>query len=68
MAIMLIKNELRTGHMLDVNTDTVCFLIQKARAFHVKESVSIPEEPLSSSDDWALQVLANHRGSLSFSY
>lgn len=46
--------------MLDINTDTVCYLIQKARAFHVKESVSIPEEPLNSSDDWALQVLANH--------
>ncbi len=46
--------------MLDVNPETVCFLIQKVREFHIKEEVTIPEEPLSSSDDWALQVLANH--------
>jgi len=48
--------------MLDVNVDTICFIIQQARAFHVKEEVTIPEEPLNSADDWALQVLANHRG------
>lgn len=46
--------------MLDINPETVCYLLQLARAFHVKESVSIPEEPMSSSDDWALQVLADH--------
>jgi len=48
--------------MLDVSIATICFLIQQARAFHVKEDVTIPEEPLNSSDDWALQVLANHVG------
>lgn len=48
--------------MLDINPDTVCYLIQKARAFHVKESVSLPEDPLNSTDDWALQVLASHLG------
>lgn len=48
--------------MLDINPDTVCNLIQLARAFHVQETVSIPEEPLNTSDDWALQVLAGHAG------
>jgi len=47
--------------MLDVNVDTICFLIQKARAFHAQEEVSIPEQPLNATDDWAVQVLANHR-------
>lgn len=46
--------------MLDINPETVCYLIQKARAFHAKEGVSIPEEPYNTSDDWALQVLADH--------
>lgn len=47
--------------MLDVNPDTVRFLIDKAREFHVKESVTFPEEPLSPSDDDPIpQVLADH--------
>jgi hypothetical protein len=47
--------------MLDVSVDTICFLIQMARVFHAKEEVVIPEQPLNATDDWALQVLANHR-------
>jgi len=46
--------------MLDLNPDTVRFIVDKARAFHVKEAVTIPEEPLSPSDDWAQQILADH--------
>jgi len=46
--------------MLNVNPDTVCFLISKARAFHCKEGVVIPEVPDSPSEDWALQALADH--------
>jgi len=45
---------------MDLNPDTVQFIIDKAREFHVKEEVTIPEEPLSPSDDWARQVLADH--------
>lgn len=48
--------------MLDINPETVCNLVQLARSFHVQETVSIPEEPLNSSDDWARQVLAGHAG------
>lgn len=46
--------------MLDVNPETVCRLIVLARVFHAKEAVVIPQEPSSPSDDWALQVLADH--------
>ncbi|PAU60819.1 hypothetical protein BZL41_15085 [Pseudomonas sp. PIC25] len=46
--------------MLDVNPDTVCRLIALARAFHAKDVVVFPQEPTSPSDDWALQVLADH--------
>ncbi len=45
---------------MDLNPDTVFFIIDKAQEFHVKEQVTIPEEPLSPSDDWARQVLADH--------
>ena len=45
---------------MDVRPDKVCFIIQKAHEFHAKEEVVIPEEPSAPSDDWALQVLADH--------
>ncbi|RMF99356.1 MAG: DUF3775 domain-containing protein [Gammaproteobacteria bacterium] len=46
---------------LELNRETVEFLIDKAQEFHVKEAVTIPEEQsLSPSDDWARQVLAAH--------
>lgn len=51
--------------MLDVNPDTVCYLISKAREFHAKEEVVIPEVPDSPSDDWARQVLADHADDMS---
>ncbi len=47
--------------MLDLNPETVCFLVEKAREFHAKEEVTIPEEPLNPSDSSALAVLADHR-------
>jgi hypothetical protein len=54
------------GRELELNRDTVQFLIDKAHEFHVKEAVTIPEEPLSPSDDWARQVLADHGDDPSF--
>jgi hypothetical protein len=45
---------------LEINSDTVCFLISKAREFHAKEQVVLPDIPDSPSEDWALQVLADH--------
>lgn len=49
---------------LEVNSDTVCRLIQLAHEFHAKEQVVIPNEPDGSADDWALQVLAAHADDL----
>lgn len=46
--------------MISVNPDIVQFIIDKAQEFHAKEGVTIPEEPLSPADDWAMQVLADH--------
>ncbi len=47
--------------MLDVNPETVCFIIAKAREFHAKEEVVIPEEPTGPADSSALEVLADHK-------
>ena len=52
--------------MLELNPETVCFLIGRAKEFHAKEEVVIPEEPSSPSDDWARQVLANHADDLTY--
>ena len=52
--------------MLELNPETVCFLISKAKEFHAKEDVVIPDEPFSPSEDWARQVLADHEGDLTF--
>jgi hypothetical protein len=52
--------------MIDLNPETVCFIIDRAREFHAKEQVSIPEPPSSPTDDWARQVLADHVDDLSY--
>ena len=50
--------------MLDLNPETVCFIITKSHEFHAQEQVVFPEEPMSPGDDWARQVLANHSDNL----
>ena len=52
--------------MLNINPQIICFLIDKAREFHVKEQVSIPETPTSPTEDWAMQVLADHLDDATF--
>ena len=52
--------------MLDVSPEIVCSIIAKARAFHAKEEVVIPEEPVNPSGDWAIQVLADHANDLTY--
>jgi len=52
--------------MLELNPETVCFLMNKAKEFHAKEGVVIPDEPLSPSEDWARQVLADHEDDLTY--
>jgi hypothetical protein len=46
--------------VLDVNPDTVCFLISKAREFHAQEEVVLPDVPGSPAEDWGRQALAGH--------
>ncbi len=50
--------------MVNIGVETLCFIIAKTREFQAKEQVVIPETPESPSDDWALQVLADHIGDL----
>lgn len=53
--------------MLDLNPETVCWIIAKAHEFHVKESVVISESREGSSEDWGQQILANHSDDLTLS-
>lgn len=52
--------------MLNVNPEIVCRLIERAREFHVKEGVVIPEETTANSHDVAADVLAEHYGDPTF--
>jgi hypothetical protein len=46
--------------MLNLNSDIIRFIIERAHVFQAKEGVVIPDPTDSPSDDWALQALANH--------
>ena len=52
--------------MLELNPETVCFIIDRAQEFHAKEQVVISEDPQNPGDDWALQILADHKDDLTF--
>jgi hypothetical protein len=45
---------------LHIRLETLCSLISLAREFQAKEDVVIPEAPDSPTEDWAMQVLADH--------
>lgn len=45
---------------MHIRQETLCGLIALAREFQAKEEVCIPQEGESSSEDWALQMLADH--------
>lgn len=47
--------------MLNVNPEIVCVLIERAREFHAKEGVVIPEETTDSSGSSAADMLADHQ-------
>lgn len=47
---------------LELNPDTVRYIVSMAREFQVQEGVTIPEEPVSPTDDWALQMLSDQEG------
>ena len=46
---------------LNVNPETVCFIIARAREFQAKDEVVIPDEPADANGDWALDILEDHR-------
>ncbi|MBI2992731.1 MAG: DUF3775 domain-containing protein [Gammaproteobacteria bacterium] len=52
--------------MLDISTDIIRSIIDKAHEFHAQEGVVFPEDPNSPTDDWAMQILANHADDLTF--
>lgn len=52
--------------MLNINPETVCYIIQRARQFHVKEEVVVDEVPDSPADNWAMQIMADHSGDMNF--
>lgn len=45
---------------LDLNRDTVQFIIDKAHEFHSRDDVTFPEEPESATEDLAQQVTADY--------
>ncbi|MGA7800670.1 MAG: DUF3775 domain-containing protein [Gammaproteobacteria bacterium] len=47
--------------MLNVNPETVCFIVARAREFQAKDEVVIPDEAPDSNGDWALDILEDHR-------
>ena len=51
--------------MLNINPDIVCSIISRAREFHAKEEVVIPNAG-DDDADWAMQVLADHADDPSF--
>lgn len=52
--------------MLELNPEIVCLIIIRAREFHAKEQVVLPDEPFNPGDDWALQTLADHMDDLTY--
>lgn len=51
---------------INLNTEIVCQLIEKAKEFHCKEGVVIPENPNELSEDDFAQILADHQNDLTY--
>lgn len=47
---------------LELNRNTVQFIIDTAREFHSQDDVEFPEEPGGADSDWAQQVTADYGG------
>ncbi|MBE9536520.1 MAG: DUF3775 domain-containing protein [Proteobacteria bacterium] len=52
--------------MININPELVCQIIDKARQFHAKEEVVIPEPPNSPADESIMQVLQDHGDDLTY--
>jgi hypothetical protein len=47
---------------LELNRETVQFIIDKAHEFHLRDDVTFPDEPVVASEDWSHQVTADYGG------
>jgi len=47
---------------LELNPETVRYIINMAREFQVQEGATSMEDPIGPSDDWAMQVSADQEG------
>lgn len=47
---------------LELNPETVRYIINMAREFQVQEGATNIEDPIGPSDDWAMQVLPDQEG------
>lgn len=47
---------------LELNRDTVQFIIDAAHEFHTQDDVSFAEEPDVANEDWSRQVAADYGG------
>jgi hypothetical protein len=45
---------------LELDRGIIQIVIDKAQQFHAKEEVTFPEDLMSPTEDWAMQVLADH--------
>ena len=52
--------------MLNINPEIVCQIIDKARQFHAKEEVVLPEPPDREADETSFQELVDHDDDLAF--
>jgi len=46
---------------LEINPDTVRYIIEMAREFQGQEQAPMPDEPVNPSDDWAMQATASQK-------
>ncbi len=54
-------------NILNLNPETVCFIIDKAKEFQAKEGVTFPEEAPNSEYEYdMLQILADHSDDLTY--
>jgi hypothetical protein len=54
-------------NILNINPETVCFIIDKAKEFQAKEGVTFPEEAPNSEYEYdMLQILADHADDLTY--
>jgi hypothetical protein len=51
---------------LELNPDTVCFIITKVHEFETQEQIFISDESYSLSNDWQRQVLADYHEDLTY--